>query len=216
MTKHPPGLIGLPCTDSLRTSDILPAIIGLQKPWGTDFHKANGLGPAAPLNEIGEVFLANPTYQWLFLTNDDNLCQPDALIKLLDRNVDVVSGFYLGKIQPFIPVLIDENHDRPAIGSYTKDFDTIAHCGEGCLLIRRHVLETIAYPWWEYGATRSDQCDHDLVLCKKIRAAGFKIWCDFTVYVDHTTQMVVRPFKNDQGAWEVHLCQNNRRIVLNV
>ena len=219
MTKYPPGLIGIPCADSLRTSDILPAIVGLDKPWGTDFKKATGLGTAAPLDEIGKIFLANPTYQWLFLTNDDNLCPTDTIIRLLDRNVDVVTGFYLGKVIPFLPVLVSENFERFKFSDCTEDFAKVPKCGDGCLLIRRHVLEAIDFPWWEYGCVQGApvyQCDHDMVLSQKIQRAGFDIWCDYTVCVDHVGMMVVRPFKNDQGAWEVHLCQNNRRIVLNV
>ncbi len=80
--------------------------------------KATGLGPANPFNAIGRAFMDHPQYKWLFLVNDDHMYPIDTIPRLLDHNVDVVSGLYFGRIQPFEPIMFDsvqmvENPDVP-------------------------------------------------------------------------------------------------------
>lgn len=218
----PPGLIGVPCGDNGRTSDFTPSIVAMQKPPGTLLTSKRGLGPAVPLNAIGKEFMAIPHLQWLFLTNDDNLCPPNTIPKLLSSRMSVITGLYFGRIQPFEPVLFDgitvgENGERLYVRKFMQPHDTgiirIDACGDGCLLIQRHVLERIPYPWWEYGETLSDACDHDMVLCRKIRDEGIDIWCDTDVRVDHVTSMAVRPMRDSNGNWEAHLVQGIGRAI---
>jgi len=233
--NYGPGLIGIPCQRGGNDSDLLPSIIGMQKPSGTDFKKAVGLGPAAPLNEIGRAFLANPKYEWLFLTNDDNLCPPDVIPRLLYHDVDFVTGVYLSRIQPFEPVLFGEVKDHENLSTemdlpeikrsnrwyyrhLLKDGDRgmvpIVACGDGCLMIRRRVMEAIPQPWWEYGETMSDACDHDVVFSRKVREAGFGMWADLECRVGHITTMVVMPHRDEDGTWQTHLKQADRWIAL--
>lgn len=222
---HPPGMIALPCSDNARYSDIIPSIMGLERPPGSVFMKSGGLGPARPLNTIASEFLRHPRLEWLLLLNDDNLIPADGLMRLLDRKVDVVTGLYLGKMQPFEPILFD--HLLPSEGEgmhhrYVLDgkrgLIPITACGDGCLLIQRRVLEAIHHPRWEYaqGTATSDNCDHDMVFSRKVREAGFGLWCDLDVLVDHIGIMVIRPVRTKDGKWEVHLCQGERRIVMPV
>jgi len=227
ITEFGPGMIGLASGGTLRTDDYIPSIMGLAKPPGTLFKKHTGLGPANPFNAIGQEFMKRPALQWLFLTNDDNLYPPDTLFRLLSHDKDVVTGLYLSRIQPFEPVLFDK-YDLEPTGKngeperwyqrrFIKDGESglipIVACGDGCLLIKREVLETIAYPWWEYGLTLADACDHDMYFSAKVGLAGFEMWCDLDAPVDHVNQMTVRPYRNPgTGVWSVHLVQETRAI----
>lgn len=235
---HRPGMIALPCSDNARYSDIIPTIMGLERPPGTVFMKAGGLGPARPLNTIAAEFLRRPGLEWLLTLNDDNLPPSDALIRLLDWRVDVVTGLYLGKMQPFEPILFDYTlpkegqgmHHRFELGNEYRVPDRrglhegrgplipITACGDGCLLIRRKVLEMIPHPRWQYGVgtATTDNCDHDMVFSRKVREAGFGLWCDTSVWVGHIGIMAVYPHRNPDGKWEVHLCQGDRKIVMPV
>ena len=221
-----PGMIGIPCGDNLRTSDILPSIWALQRPTGTVFKKASGLGPAKPLNEIGRAFMANPGLEWLFLTNDDNVLPPNALMKLLSHNVDVVSGLYLGKVLPFQPIALWKT-DRDSEFTYQRlnftdiqspaPLQQVDAVGDGCLLIRRRVMVDLSHlsvePWHYRG---SDECDHDISFCRSVQGFGHKIWLDSTVRVGHTATFNVVPHLNEKGEWEIHLQQggDGRTIVL--
>lgn len=233
-SHYPPGMIGVPCQRSGQDSDLLPSIMQMQKPDGTMFQKTVGLGPASPLNEIGKAFMANSHLQWLFLTNDDNLCPSNTIPRLLDHNVAAVTGLYLSRMQPFEPVLYDKvEYVGPELAkmypnatkSYRwywrkflrpgeKGLVPIVACGEGCLMLQRRVLEKIPYPWWEYGETMSDKCDHDVTLSRKIREAKFGLWCDLEIRVDHITSMVVRPTRTEDGEWKTQLLQADRALVL--
>lgn len=235
LKPHGPGLIGMPCGEANRTSDITPALMGLNRPPGTKFKKQPGLGPAHPLNIIGEAFMSDPNLEWLFLTNDDNLCPPDALMRLLDRHLPVVSGLYFGRHQPFLPVCFDQIlpaesveadlkirtlsnkwYRRHLMSKADEDMEQMVAVPDGCLLVRREVMESIPQPWWEYGETVSSYCDHDMVFSRKMRDAGWPIWLDTTVRVDHVTQLAVRPHREADGTWSVHLVQgeDGRYITL--
>lgn len=224
--KHGPGMLGLACSSTIREPDYLTSMIALQKPAGTMFKKQEGLGPANPFNHIAREFLKRPQLEWLFLTNDDNLIPPGGLMQLLDRDVDVVTGLYFGKFMPFEPIIFSKveligygSHD--AHNWYTRHLMSpadpgmlpIVACGDGCLLIRRRVMEAIPDPWWEYGETVTDACDHDVVFSRKVREAGFELWCDTKVIVDHMTRMAVRPVRNGDGSWSVHLVQDEERKI---
>lgn len=224
----PPGLIGVPCGEQGRYSDFLPSIVQLQRPPGTDFIKTTSLGPAQGLNTIGRAFMDNPKYQWLFLTNDDNLCPVDTIPRLLSHKfADVVSGLYFGRIQPFEPILFDSIeikdgkkwYNRHLMQPGEKGLIPAEAVGDGCLLIHRWVMERLAERyglWWEYGETLSDACDHDIVFSRKVRESGFGVWCDLDLKVDHIAQFAVRPYRNGDGTWEVHLVQgaDERTIAL--
>lgn len=216
----PPGLIGVPCGTNARHNDFVTSILAMQKPPNSMFRLASGLGPAAPLNEIGKVFLDTPHLKWLFLTNDDNLCPVDTIPRLLEHRQSVVTGLYFGRHMPFEPVLYDKDwragysYIRRRMRAEDSGLINVAGCGDGCLMIQRRVLEAIPYPWWEYGLTLTDQCDHDLMFCDKLAEHGFNLVCDTDVRVDHVTSITVRPSRNEDGSWETNLMQGDGRISL--
>jgi hypothetical protein len=226
-------MIGVPCSRSGQDSDFLPSLMRMHRPPGTMFTKSVGLGPAAPLNDIARQFMARPELQWLFLTNDDNLCPADTIPRLLAHRVHVVTGLYFSRIQPFEPVLFDDMKEgldlvadypeakrserwyyRKLMQPGDSGLIPVFACGDGCLLVRRNVMEAIGDPWWEYGETLADACDHDMVFSRKIREAGFRIWCDTDLWVDHITSMAVRPHRDEKGNWTVRLVQADRQIML--
>lgn len=229
---YPPGMIGLPCSRGGHDSDLLPSILALQKPAGTVFQKTIGLGTAAPLNEIGREFLKRKELEWLFLTNDDNLCPPDTIPRLLSHGIDAVTGLYLSRVQPFEPIVFDRvQEEGPELAAmypeakrsnrwyYRRFLDDrdgqlvpIVACGDGCLMIRREVMEQIPEPWWEYGETLADACDHDVTFSRKVREAGFDLYCDLGLHVGHITSAVVYPFRHPDGRWVTHIRQADRGI----
>jgi GT2 family glycosyltransferase len=219
-------MIGLVCGEIGRFSDVIPSLIGLHKPPGTVFFKTSTLGPAAGFNIIGQHFISDPTLEWLFLTNDDNLCPSDTLPRLwahIERgDADAVSGLYFGRIQPFEPILFDSVEWRDGRRWYTRHLMSDGESGlipavvvgDGCLMVRRRVMEAINQPWWEYGETLTDACDHDVVFSRKVREAGFKLACDLDLTVGHIATIVVQPHRQPDGKWKVHLRQEQRVIGL--
>jgi hypothetical protein len=91
-----------------------------------------------------------------------------------------------------------------------------AAVGDGCLLIRRYVLEQIPDPWWEYGETESDCCDHDVVFSRKVVEHGFGLYCDLDLRVDHVSNFTISPVQEDDGEWYAYLRQAERAIKVKV
>jgi hypothetical protein len=66
------------------------------------------------------------------------------------------------------------------------DGDALIECdavGFGCVLIRREVFEAIQYPYFEADPETGGAEDFDF--CEKARAAGYKIWADFSIQANH-------------------------------
>jgi len=78
----------------------------------------------------------------------------------------------------------------------------VGACGDGCLLLRRLVLEAIPAPRWEFRG----ELNHDLVFSGKIRQAGFQIYADLNVRVGHVLPITAWPQRTDDGTWQVALC----------
>ena len=216
------GMIGLACGEQARFSDVIPGIVGLDKPPGTLFMKASSLGPAEAFNAIAQSVI-DRGLDWLFLINDDNLWPVDVIKRFLSYNVDVVGGFYLTRTLPCKPVAFDrllKPHELPDGVPKTaryyhrfypqpgqKGLQKIIATGDGCLLIRRHVLEAIPYPWWSYGETYVDRCDHDMVFSRKVVEAGFNLYLDLDTPIDHLAIAGIRPFQEADGTWWIRVVQ---------
>lgn len=191
--------------------------MAMHRPPGTKFLMSSGLGPARPFNGIAEKFLREPELEWLFLTNDDNLCPADTIPRLLMHDVDVVTGLYFARMQPFEPIIFDSIDIKDGRRWYNKHLMKpgdkglipVVACGDGCLLIRRHVLQIIPDPWWEYGETLTDTCDHDIVFSRKVLEHKFGLFCDLELRVDHLSIMAIRPHRNPDGTWHTHLVQGS-------
>lgn len=160
---------------------------------------------AASLNFIGKAFLATSA-EWLFLLNDDHIYPPDTLLRLLSHDKDFVTAIYLKKQIPFEPILYDRfDENGQMLGKVFKSYEgglvPIVGCGDGGLLIKRRVLETIKYPWWEMSSPESpDLITQDLIFCKKVREAGFEMWADLDAWIGHLAIMPIFPERKD-GKW---------------
>lgn len=157
-----------------------------------------------------------PTSEWVWFQADDHSFEPSALKKLLDREVDVVAPLILKREPPFNTVAFKEQSDEGYWPfSLTELPETgLVHvwaAGSGGMLVRRHVLEAIGQPadkpwnerhWFTYGA--GVHMNEDLVLCQRIREAGFDIYLDVEVQIGHRGSFTVVPV-HEGGSWGIGL-----------
>lgn len=145
-------------------------------------------------NEFVATFLKG-NYDYLFFNDDDTLLPPKALERLLERDLDVVSGLYYRRVTPIEPVAMV---DDPSVGGtgircikeYGIGLMPVDYVGAGCLLISRKVLETVEYPWffWARNDPRvliPERISEDLYFCRKAREAGFSIFLDASIRCLH-------------------------------
>jgi len=225
MTSHGPGMIALSSGDCARYAACRDSIEGLQRPPSTIRYTSHGLSVAENWNKAAAVFLSTstPTLEWMFLVNDDHIYPPDTLLRLLDRNVEVVTGLYTFRSLPFRPILFDRLHEdgRHVLGlelpntrlDSASALIPIVACGDGAMLVRRSVFERVEPPWWSYGLIDSDRSDHDLIFCERLRNAGITIHADLSVPIGHVTPLMLMPLQRPDGAWIVQIADKHMNGV---
>jgi hypothetical protein len=78
--------------------------------------------------------------------------------------------------------------------------------------VRRRVLEALGAPYWTLGQIAADEWGDDLDFCRRVRAAGFDIWCDLDCPVGHKIQATLWPQRTPQG-WVTTLVASNAPIA---
>ena len=130
-------------------------------------------------NGCREYFLKN-NYDYLFFLDTDMISPPDAISQLLVVDADIASGNYLcrqdinGKLL-VLPALYKHHGNQLATltmeeAKQDKLID-IAVCGLGCCLIKRQVLEKIAFRPFAQSKTGGE----DVAFCVDAQKERFSI-----------------------------------------
>lgn len=137
-------------------------------------------------------------YTHLFFMDSDMIFPKGTLQRLLDRNVDIVGGFYVRKRNGFLPnaFQLGERPNGRFVTEWVNEFKEVESIGTGCSLIRREVFEKVKCPWFEYlwsGDPDGRMRTEDLVFFDKAKDLGYKVYCDGTIKCGHVNSMVIWP-----------------------
>lgn len=132
---------------------------------------------------------------------DSDMIFPANILELLmrhmeDPEIDMVTGLYFRRVQPFTPVIFDklEIDDE---GVKWTNFEYIENepfqvggCGFGCVLMPTDIFIDVQS---KFGAmfTPIKGLGEDLSFCWRARQLGFKIWCDPTIPLGHVGYNVI-------------------------
>ena len=117
--------------------------------------------------------------------------------KLLMHDVDIVSGAYRPKNDPyhFVAGWLDSNGriTRRATPNEGPDDNhnliRVDWAGGGFMLVKREALEKCRYPWfWKsvvYLSNRSMCIGEDVFACMNAKESGFQVWLDRSVILNH-------------------------------
>jgi hypothetical protein len=175
-------------------------------------------------NELARLFLKSDA-EYFWLTNDDQLYPPETLLRLLAHDKDVCGVNSLLKGQPHPPLIYSEGEGA---GFYPyryfrhgeRGLVRVGAVAGGGMLIRRHVFEKIADPWWEVHTVyptdgrKPTQSSEDFDFCKKVTDAGFEIWCDLDIRVPHGTTFWLMPEMTATGEWITTLMRGDEKLVV--
>lgn len=143
-------------------------------------------------------FYGKINYTHIMWIDSDSIFQPEDFMKLLQRNVDIVSGLvkktpYLyaaSKLDPTKNLFTKESLQEKDLTS--DELIETEGVGLAFMLIKRGVFEKISMPWFlttvidePNGPNGKIYVGEDIFFCLKAREAGFKIWLDPTVKVGH-------------------------------
>ena len=155
-----------------------------------------GLGLDQARNNTVRLFLQDKTATHLFFWDSDTLLLPDAILKLLDRKLPIVSGLYLERGMLHRPVIIDMTLE----GKTAKNFkirygdltevpeNQLVECGVtpgGMFLTERNVFEKLTDPWFAFPRAAVGE---DVYFSVKLMEAGYKQYVDTCVEGIHLVQ----------------------------
>ena len=147
-------------------------------------------------NEGLKVILSNPILskcQYLLTVEEDNLPQPDSLLKLYDgiQTYDAVGGLYWIKGEGGAPMIWGDIKEPGTYVPQPPKIDTLQECnglGMGWTLFR---MDMFRNPKFEFGSWFKTIMDdgaymtQDLYFFQKAQQLGYKFACDTRVKIGH-------------------------------
>lgn len=126
---------------------------------------------------------------YLLQIDSDMSFPPDALLRLLAHDKDIVGATYNKRVPPY-ETLGKAKGVVPAAGAPVSGLVDMLFMPGGFMLTKLSVYEKLPYPWYFelYDDEQfSDRCrSEDYSFCQKSRDNGFDVWCD----LDLTTEMI--------------------------
>jgi hypothetical protein len=136
-------------------------------------------------------------WEYLFFLDDDVICPPDTIIRLVSHRLPIVSGLYYRRMLPLVPCMLRHSESGPQwITSYQENaLIEVDLVGAGCLLIHRQVLETLPplsnrCRWFQWQCDRTDlppldRSSEDFTFMTHARNHGYKIHVDTSIQCRH-------------------------------
>lgn len=133
---------------------------------------------------------------WLFMVDDDQVFQPDALTRLLSHEQPVVSALIVQRGAPFLPTAYAtfqecefQPLDMRSVGH--DNLVQVAGVGSGGILVRAHVLGALntGEPWFLY----TEQFGEDLYFSQRCLEAEIPMFVDTGCRMGHLIPAAVVP-----------------------
>lgn len=136
-------------------------------------------------------------WDWLFFLDDDVLCPPDTILRLVNHNQPIISGVYYRRNEPICPVML---HDTPEGRAWVRAYPPntlleVHYVGAGCLLIHRSVLTSLPAlsarcHWFDWRVDREDlpgeqRTSEDFTFCWHARQHGYRLLVDTSIICRH-------------------------------
>jgi hypothetical protein len=204
VTGYERGIVGIATNYVSRYTDFHMCLDHFMVPNGSQISRQMGVNVAFHYNNMARHMLEDDVYRWVIMLGDDHVFAPDLLLRLLERDVDIVVPLCLRRIPPFNPVI----HSNAVHKYKPVDFDFLHgktglidvgdhNTGNAGMVVKRHVYETLPQPWFELGKTNPEMGGCDLYFCEKARKAGFKIYVDTDNCIGHIFHAAVWPVKDE-------------------
>ena len=63
--------------------------------------------------------------------------------------------------------------------------------GQSGMLVRKHVLDKVGYPWFKCGQIDPGRLQEDLTFCRELQNFGYTIYVDQEIIFDHWVPMAI-------------------------
>lgn len=181
---------GLPMDEIVYSTWCMQMFRHAMMPWDDVLETRSTYIPDAR-NIIHSRFVKHSMCDFLVMVDSDTILPPgyvDHCLDLMQGNKDIrmVGGWYAKKNHENHPIvyryhpegvgnLAWEAYDKPGEG-----LEAVDAAGAGCWVMHRSVAEAIGPK--PYNMNEGGE---DLILCKKVNQAGFKVWIDWSMRCAH-------------------------------
>lgn len=192
-------LIGYLTQEYARRADFYDYLSLLIKPPNCMILPCHDRSPAKGRNLIIEAAFDNDCTHILFM-DDDMVCKSNALLQLLEHDVDIVTGLYLSRSYPHQPLIFDLADESGAcLHAYLVD-DTprlieVVAAGFGFVLIKTDVFRRMEKPWVRLGELNQEEWCDDVGFFNRVRKVGIQSYCDTDCRIGHIGTMIIWPDK---------------------
>lgn len=140
-------------------------------------------------------------FDYLFSVDSDIVLPQDTLVKMLNHDVDIVSGVYIQR-KPNQEILeIHRKNNQGGVSSVSfKDIQPaglheIDSCGFGCVLVKSDVIRKIGYPYFQYKSAldHAFTISEDIFFCNRAQDVGAKIYVDSSIVCKHIGSTIFLP-----------------------
>lgn len=204
--SEPKVMIIIPTQEFARRADFYDYMDQLHRPEGTATIRPHGQSPARNRNMAIEQAM-NDGFTHCFFVDDDCILRPDALLRLLAHDKDMVGGLYLMRDYPHLPIMFDASYnDGRCKYSFLETgknglVETV-NTGLGCMLIKMEVFKAMEKPWIRLGQLEKDHWCDDIDFFNRARNDyNFKLYVDMNVQVGHILTASVFPHRAEDGTW---------------
>lgn len=170
-------LIGVPCTDSVKTKTAF-SLFHLASP---DVRLMMQVGADVADNR-NKLAAHARDYSHLLFVDSDMQFNGDTLHRMLSHDKDILG---LAANRRKLPL---ESVCKPLNGDITQPIPNelfeAESCGTGVMLIKSEVFTRLPIPF-EFTYENGERIGEDVNFCRKARAVGYQVWVDPTIPVRH-------------------------------
>ena len=145
-------------------------------------------------------------YDYIMFIDSDQTWTVDNIADLIIHDESIVSGYYLcegGKqtvvgefdITNYKNTFLYTSWELKKLPRNSKGLTEVGYTGFGFMLIKKGVIESMEYPYFEPIFTENDSVrdfsGEDVGFCYKAKQAGFKILVDTFVKVGHEKKQII-------------------------
>ena len=125
-------------------------------------------------------------YTHLFFVDWDMVFAPLTVARLLEHDKDIVAALYKVKVIPPRPVTLIEDGRQMTMEEVPKELFKAYATGAGCMLIKTSVFDKTPRPWFSHDRSKDIIEGEDVWFCKQAKKAGFDVWVDPNIPIEHT------------------------------
>ena len=223
-TGHPQGTIVVAAALQPRYYEFQMSLENLQVPAGTKLL----IERSCDITQNFNKGIQQMQGEWAWFLGDDHSFGHDLLLKFLDHKVDVVVPITPCKVIPWMPCIMHGPQDK-TLGFWQEDmllydWDELSgkglmplpkgdFIGQAGMLVRKHVLDKLGYPWFKSGQLDPGRLQEDMMFCHELQELGYTVNIDQDVIFDHYFYTSVTA-KRHEGKWVPALKVGDKTMVL--